>query len=130
MHQGKGDVFKIVEHMPRFPGCEDLATKEERKKCADKKMLEFIYQHIQYPPEAIENKVEGIAIIQFIVERDGSIEEMNMVRSPGYGTGEEALRVVELMADTYRWVPGNTRGRLLRVQFELPVNFRLPEREE
>lgn len=130
MHQGKGDVFKIAEHTLRFPGCEDLATKEERKKCAEQKMLEFIYQHIQYPPEALENKVEGIAVIQFIVEKDGSIEEMNMVRSPGYGTGEEALRVVELMADTYRWVPGNSGGRPVRMQVTLPVKFRLPEREE
>jgi periplasmic protein TonB len=130
MHQGKGEVFKIVEHMPRFPGCEDLATKEERKKCADKKMLEFIYQHIQYPQEAIENKVEGIAIIQFIVEKDGSIEEMRVVSDPGHGLGEEALRVVGLMAKELKWVPGPSRGRAVRVQFELPINFRLPEREE
>jgi periplasmic protein TonB len=130
MHQGKGEVFKVVEHMPRFPGCEDLTSKEERKKCADKKMLEFIYQHIQYPPEAIENKVEGIAVIEFIVEKNGSIEEMEIARDPGYGLGQEALRVVGLMAKEHRWTPGPSRGRPVRVQIALPVTFRLPEQGE
>lgn len=115
--------------MPRFPGCEDLA-KEERKKCADQKMLKFIYHHLQYPPAALENKIEGIAVIQFIVEKDGSIEEMRVVSDPGHGLGEEALRVVRVMAKELKWIPGPSRGRAVRVQFELPINFRLPEREE
>lgn len=93
-------------------------------------MMEFIYQHIQYPPEAIENKVEGKVIIKFIVERDGSMDEMKIVRGPGYGIDKEALRVVELMANTYRWMPGTSRGQAKRVQISLHINFSLPEQEK
>ena len=112
--------------MPRFPGCEDLPSKEERKQCADKKMLEFIYKNIKYPAIARENGVEGVAVVQFVVEKDGSITDAKVVRDPGAQTGAEALRVVELMKDqAITWIPGKQRGRPVRVQFNLPVKFRL-----
>lgn len=119
------EIFKVVEDMPRFPGCEDLPSKEERKQCADKKMLEFIYKNIKYPAIARENGVEGVAVIQFVVEKDGSITDAKVVRDPGAQTGSEALRVVELMGNQHQWIPGKQRGRNVRVQFNLPVKFRL-----
>jgi protein TonB len=120
------EIFKVVEDMPRFPGCEDLPTKEERKQCADKKMLEFIYKNIKYPAIARENGVEGTAVVQFVVETDGSITDANVVRDPGAQTGAEALRVVNLMKEQgIQWIPGKQRGRAVRVQFNLPVRFRL-----
>ena len=120
------EIFKVVEDMPRFPGCEDLPSKEERKQCADKKMLEFIYKNIKYPAIARENGVEGTAVVQFVVEKDGSITDARVVRDPGAQTGSEALRVVEMMKDrSIKWIPGKQRGRAVRVQFNLPVRFRL-----
>jgi len=120
------EIFKVVEDMPRFPGCEDLPSKEERKQCADKKMLEFIYKNIKYPAIARENGVEGTAVVQFVVEKDGSISDARVVRDPGAQTGSEALRVVELMKNKgIQWIPGKQRGRAVRVQFNLPVRFRL-----
>jgi len=112
--------------MPRFPGCEDLPTQKERKACADKKMLEFIYKNIKYPAIARENGVEGVAVVQFVVEKDGSITDINVVRDPGAQTGAEAERVVRLMEkQNIKWIPGKQRGRAVRVQFNLPVKFRL-----
>ena len=120
------EIFKVVEDMPRFPGCEDLSSKEERKQCADKKMLEFIYKNIKYPAIARENGVEGTVVIQFVVEKNGEIKDAAIVRDIGAQCGQEALRVVNLMNDQkIKWIPGMQRGRAVRVQFNLPVKFRL-----
>ncbi len=120
------EIFKVVEQMPRFPGCEDLGSEAEKKKCAQEKMLEFIYGNIKYPAIARENGVEGTAVVRFVVEPDGKVTQAEVVRDPGAGTGEEALRVVNLMNQKgIKWVPGKQRGRPVRVQFNLPVKFKL-----
>ena len=120
------EIFKVVEQMPLFPGCEDLGSYAEKKACADKKMLEFIYGNIKYPAIARENGVEGMAVVSFVVEKDGTVKDARVVRNPGAKTGEEALRVVELMnTKGYKWNPGMQGGRPVRVQFNLPVKFKL-----
>jgi len=120
------EIFKVVEDMPRFPGCENKGSKAERQQCAQRKMLEFIYANIKYPPIARENGVEGTAVVQFVVEKDGTVTDARVVRDPGAGTGNEALRVVNLMNQKgIKWIPGKQRGRPVRVQFNLPVKFRL-----
>lgn len=121
------EIFKVVEQMPRFPGCEDVSgTNEEKKACADKKMLEFIYKNVKYPAIARENGIQGRVVIQFVVEKDGTITDARIVRDIGAGCGEEALRVVNSMNSMPRkWSPGKQRGQPVRVQFTLPVSFQL-----
>ena len=116
----------MVEQMPLFPGCADLGTKEERDACHQENLLKFIYKNIKYPAIARENGVEGTVVVTFVVEKDGTVTDARVVRDIGAGTGEEALRVVELMnKEGIRWTPGKQRGRAVRVQFNLPVRFRL-----
>ncbi|MEM9835481.1 MAG: energy transducer TonB, partial [Bacteroidota bacterium] len=120
------EIFKVVEQMPMFPGCEDIGNAAEQKQCAQKKLLEFIYGNIKYPAIARENGVEGMAVVSFVVEKDGKVTDAKVVRNPGAKTGEEALRVVNLMNQQgIRWVPGQQGGRPVRVQFNLPVKFKL-----
>lgn len=121
------EIFKVVEEMPRFPGCEDLAgTTEEKKACADEKLLEFIYSNIKYPALALENSVQGNVVVSFVVNRDGTIEQIKLIRDIGAGCGEEAVRVINLMREkNIRWIPGKQRGMSVRVQFLLPVKFKL-----
>jgi protein TonB len=116
------EIFKVVEDMPRFPGCEDMSNKDERKKCAEQKMLEYIYKNIKYPAIARENGVEGTVVITFVVETDGTITAAQIARDIGAQCGQEALKVVESMP---KWIPGKQRGRAVRVQFNLPVKFKL-----
>ncbi|MCP3930402.1 MAG: energy transducer TonB [Bacteroidetes bacterium] len=120
-------IFKVVEEMPRFPGCEDSGgTMKEKKECADNKLLEFIYRNIKYPAIARENGVEGIVVIQFVIDKDGSISNARIVRDIGAQCGQEALRVVEFMnTEELKWTPGKQRSQAVRVQFNLPVKFRL-----
>ncbi|MCO6485095.1 MAG: TonB family protein [Saprospiraceae bacterium] len=120
------EIFVIAEDMPRFPGCEDLPSKKEKEACAQKKMLEFIYANIKYPPIARENGVEGTVVVTFVVEKDGAVKDAKIVRDIGAGCGDEALRVVELMnKKSLKWTPGKQRGKPVRVQFNLPVKFKL-----
>ena len=128
-------IFKKVEEPPRFPGCEQITDKAQRHACQQHKLLMFIYGNITYPETAIKNAIEGTVIITFIVEKDGRIAEVNILRDIGGGCGEESLRVVNLMNEQgIRWIPGKVQGRAVRVQFNLPVKFKLedpdPEEEE
>lgn len=123
------EIFKVVEEMPRFPGCEDMqASIQEKKACADRKMLEFIYSHIRYPAIARDNGIEGQVIVQFVVDTDGHVSEAKVLRDVGGGCGAEALRIVELMNEMpQRWQPGKQRGIPVRVMFTLPVKFKLEQ---
>lgn len=117
-------VWRVVEEMPRFPGCEDLPTVEEKKACADKKMLEYIYSDLQYPIEAARNKIEGTCIITFVIYEDGYPDDARVVRSLGYGIDEEALRIITRMQDdNIVWIPGKQNGNPVRVQFNIPLKF-------
>lgn len=119
-------VNKSVEEMPRFPGCEEITDLEERKACAQKKLLEFIYYKVRYPTIASENGVEGTVVVSFVVEKNGSISNIKLLRNIGGGCGEEAVRVVKMMqAQPVRWSPGKMYGEPVRVQFILPVTFKL-----
>ncbi len=121
------EIFKVVEEFPRFPGCEDLdASKEEKRRCAEQKMYEFIYSNITYPRMALENNIEGTVIVTFVVEKDGTIANIQILRDVSGNCGKEAVRVVNLMNELpERWSPGKQRGRPVRTQFMLPVKFKL-----
>jgi len=112
-----------VDEMPRFPGCEDMkGTPLKKQRCAEQKMLEFIYSRIKYPTIARQNGTEGMVVVSFIVETDGSLSEMKILRDLGDGCGKESLRVVSEMP---KWIPGKDGSEPARVQFNLPVRFKL-----
>ena len=122
-------IYKVAEVMPRFPGCEgEEGDNTTLKNCADMKMLEFIFKHVKYPAEARKKGTEGVAVVRFLVEKDGTISDAELLRNPGEGTGEEALRVVNLMAEqNIKWTPGLQDGKPVNVNFVLPVKFKLAE---
>lgn len=118
------EIFKVVEDMPRFPGCEDLPTTDEKKACSQTRMLEFIYKNIKYPAIARDNNISGTVVIRFVVTETGAIEDAEIVRDIGGDCGVEALRIVNMMNDLpERWTPGKQRGRKVPVYFNLPVKF-------
>lgn len=111
------------ETMPRYPGCEDIEGNDAVKKsCADKKMLEFIYENICYPDSARENGIEGTVVISFIIEKDGTLSNHKIIRAIGGGCEEESMRVVRMFP---KFIPGELMGEKVNVQFNLPIRFRL-----
>lgn len=125
LQSDENDVFKVVEEMPRFPGCEEMIDIDERKGCSQKRMLEFIYKNISYPAEARENGIQGTAVVRFVVDKDGKVVDPKIVRDIGGSTGEEVLRIIEKMKEEVTWIPGKQKGKAVKVYFNLPVKFRL-----
>jgi protein TonB len=107
--EDEATVFIVVEDNPEFPGGEAAR-------------MRFLQNNIKYPPIARETGIQGTVFIQFVVERDGSITDVQIVRGLGGGIDEEAIRVVRMMP---RWQPGKQRGRPVRVQFMMPIRFTL-----
>jgi len=125
--QVEEEIFKVVEEMPRFPGCENNELNTRKKEeCAKEKMMEYIEDNLNYPKEALDKEVEGMAVIQFTIWKDSTIKNIKLVRDLGAGTGEEAVRIVESMKKMdKKWRPGQQRERPVNVQYTLPVKFKL-----
>lgn len=106
--------LNVVERMPEFPGGEQA-------------MFTYLGRELKYPTEALERGIEGAVVIQFVVERDGSIGEVKVLRGIGGGCDEEAVRVVQGMP---RWSPGEQGGKKVRTSFTLPIRFQLQNKKK
>lgn len=102
-------VFQVVEVDPEFPGGMEA-------------LIKYLSENIKYPEQAKKDKIQGKVYISFVVEKDGSVADAKVLRGIGGGCDEEALRVVNAMP---KWTPGKQRNTPVRVQFNLPVAFKL-----
>ena len=105
----EGEVFQVVEEMPEFPG--------GMGEC-----MKWLGQNIKYPADAKEKGVQGRVIVQFVVEKDGTIVNAKVVRGVDPDLDAEALRVVN---QSPKWKPGKQKGEAVRVKYTLPIMFRL-----
>ncbi|MDD2964108.1 MAG: energy transducer TonB [Bacteroidales bacterium] len=101
------DVFQIVEEMPSFPG-------------GDSARFAYLRNNINYPQTAREGRIQGTIYVTFVVERDGSITDIKILRGIGGGCDEEVIRLISMMP---RWNPGRQRGKPVRVQFNMPIKY-------
>jgi protein TonB len=101
--------FQSMENPPEFPG-------------GMGKFYEFISKTLVYPPMATDNNIQGSVLVSFTIEKDGSLTEAKIDRKLGYGTDEEALRVLRL---SKRWRPGMQNGKPVRVKYNIPIKFSL-----
>ena len=103
------EVFKVVEVDPEFPGGEEALYK-------------YLAENIKYPEKAKNNKVEGRVYITFVIEKDGTVSDAKVLRSDNEELDAEALRVINAMP---KWKPGMQRGVPVRVQYNIPISFKL-----
>ena len=103
------EIFQIVEEMPAFPG-------------GEQKLMEYVGKNIKYPQIARESGIQGRVFVGFVVEPDGSVSNVKLLRGIGGGCDEEAMRVIKNMP---KWKPGKQRGKAVRVSYQIPVMFRL-----
>ena len=103
------EVFTSVEQMPQFPG-------------GDEALMKFLSSHINYPPMAAENNVQGKVILQFVVGKDGRVGEVKIARSVDKDLDKEAMRVVKSLP---KFIPGRQNGQAVPVWYTLPVSFKL-----
>lgn len=103
------ETYSVVEKMPEFPGGIDA-------------LMQYLSRKIRYPNKAQDNGVQGRVYVQFVVAKDGSIENVEVIRGIGSGCDEESIRVVKNMP---KWTPGEQRGKKVRVKYTLPIRFSL-----
>jgi len=103
------EVFKSVEQMPQFPGGEAA-------------LMKFLASHINYPPMAAENNVQGKVIVQFVVDKTGKVGEVKVVRNVDKDLDNEAIRVCKALP---KFTPGRQNGRPVSVWYTLPIQFKL-----
>ena len=103
-------VFDVVEQMPSFPG-------------GPSALMQYLSSNIKYPVVAQENGVQGRVVVSFVVERDGSITDVQVARSVDPSLDREAQRVVRNMP---RWIPGQQNGQAVRVKYNVPAPCRVP----
>lgn len=120
-------LIHYTEVMPRFPGCEDIeGTDYDKKKCADQKLLHYIYSNLKYPQEAKEKRIEGMVVVSFVVDQQGRIKEVQAIRDPGGGIGKDAIRIVTSMNELPEpWIPGRQMGKIVEVRLNLPIRYKL-----
>lgn len=103
--------FVSMENPPNYPGGLD-------------KFYKYLGDNIKYPPMAAENNIQGKVLVSFTVEKDGSLTDLKVERKLGYGTDEEAMRVLKL---SKRWNPGMQNGKPVRVKYNIPISFNLAQ---
>lgn len=104
---GEAEIFVVVEDMPSFPGGN---------------VQKWIAKHVEYPVLAMENGIQGKVYVQFVIEKDGAITDVKVLRGVDSSLDKEAVRVVKAMP---KWKPGKQRGKAVRVSYTLPINFQL-----
>lgn len=102
-------IFTVVEQQAAFPGGQQA-------------LMQYLHDNIKYPAQARETGTQGKVYVTFVVERDGSLTDVKILRDIGSGCGDEAIRVVKSMP---KWTPAKQRGKAVRQQFNLPVAFTL-----
>ncbi len=110
--RNENDIFKSVEQMPLFLGGEAA-------------LIKYIDSHIQYPPEAVKNNIQGRVVVQFVVDKTGEIGEVKVVRSVDKDLDEEAVRIVKTLP---KFIPGRQNGQAVAVWYTLPVTFKSPRK--
>ncbi|PKO97844.1 MAG: hypothetical protein CVU14_09205 [Bacteroidetes bacterium HGW-Bacteroidetes-9] len=103
------EIFTVVEESPQYPGGEEARVK-------------FLQDNLRYPDKAREDGIQGTVYISFVVETDGAITDIRVLRGIGSGCDEEAVRAIKKMP---RWIAGKQRGKPVRVQFNMPIVFTL-----
>ncbi len=103
------EVHDFVETMPSFEG-------------GISEFYKFVSGHLKYPAKARRMQIEGKVFVHFVVDKDGSLSDIKVVRGIGGGCDDEVLRIVSMSP---KWNPGKQRGRPVRVRMMLPISFRL-----
>jgi len=108
------EIYRSVEQMPRYPGGEAA-------------LMKYLGANIRYPEDAAKNNIEGRVVLQFVVEADGSIGEVKVVRSVDPSLDAEAVRVIKSIP---KFTPGRHDGKAVAVWYTIPVSFQLTHEED
>ena len=119
--QSDTNILVHADQMPYFSGCTDYQKESmEKRQCSERRLVEFISEHLVYPESAKKEEVEGTVIISFVIDEEGKVETPYILRDIGGGCGEAALDVINHMPV---WEPAIHEGAAVKVKLNLPIQF-------
>ena len=121
----EGEIFIRVEKMPTFPGCQDEPDQASAIKCTEQKLFQYIFEKLTYPAIARENGINGNVVVSFIVNKEGQLDQIKLLRDIGGGCGDEAVKTIQKMQKEITFNPGQQGHRPVSVQYNLPIRFKL-----
>ena len=112
--KGTDHVYQAVDEMPQFPG-------------GNRAMMAYIGQNIKYPAEAVAKGIEGRVLVQFVVNKEGDLQDIKVMKSIDSLLDQEAIRVISSMP---KWTPGKLKGEAVNIQYVLPIQFNIPKKAQ
>ena len=112
--KGTDHVYQVVDEMPQFPG-------------GNRAMMAYIGQNIKYPAEAVAKGIEGRVLVQFVVNKEGDLQDIKVMKSIDSLLDQEAIRVISSMP---KWTPGKLKGEAVNIQYVLPIQFNIPKKAQ
>ncbi len=110
------------EQLPQYPGCEYVSEENERSQCKTRQLLLFLSKNTIYPEDARRNNIQGTALVEYVIDKDGTVSDVNVRRGISADIKAECYRVMSLMPN---WEPGRQDDRAVKVKLTLPINFQL-----
>jgi len=115
-------TLNISEQMPFLASCDRNASEDERRSCTLSTMLTTIYRYLRYPAMARESGVEGTVILTFVIDKNGKMTQLEIIRDIGAGCGDAAAKVLRSLGE---WVPGKHNKQAVNVKYTIPIKFKL-----
>lgn len=112
--KGTDHVYQAVDEMPQFPG-------------GNRAMMAYIGQNMKYPAEAVAKGIEGRVLVQFVVNKEGDLQDIKVMKSIDSLLDQEAIRVISSMP---KWTPGKLKGEAVNIQYVLPIQFNIPKKAQ
>ena len=114
--------FAVVENKPIFPGCENLATEDEKFMCFNQNIMQHIGKKFEFPELARQMGIQGKVYVNFVIEKNGKVSNVTIARGVDKLIDDEAIRVIKLLPS---FIPAKQRGKPVRMQYTVPINARL-----
>ena len=114
--------FAVVENKPIYPGCEDIESEEERFACMNKGIMTHLAENFHFPEKAVKKGIQGTVYVSFIIEKNGEVSHVKVVRGVHRLLNKEAVKAVESLPT---FTPARQKGKNVRMQYTIPISAKL-----
>lgn len=127
--QNDTTIYQVAEKRATFPGCKwDWYSEQQKDSCRQYALMDFLRATLRYPTMARDSNISGRVVMQFVVEKNGTLTNVKTLKDIGGGCADEAKRIINAMNElNIRWIPGEIAGKAVRSIFTLPISFKLQE---
>ncbi len=124
---GQEDSAVFEERMPIYQGCEDIEDRDEQTRCTERNLISFVQKNVVYPEDALENGDEGKVYIGFVVNKEGDVEDVKILRGVTPSIDQAAINSVKQLP---KFTPAYQDGKNVKLKYTIPVNFKLMSRKK